>query len=334
MGEQLADLGPQRGDTVGRADGRRHRGTGARIRSEPYGKITLRAAGASPSRIVAAVRLLITRDVDEFAAQTAAYLAARPERNMPATLVANIRSGHYEPDTALFAYALDEHADVVAIAMRTPPWPMMVFDTTDPDLAAELVAQWFALAPDTDAVGGEPAAVRAFCAAWERHTGGRAELRMSEAMHSLTQATDPPRPAPGGLRHATTTDRDLLIEWELAFIAEAGIGDGAGAERRVDNRLRARSAHIWEHDGTRVSALANSPIVFGIGRIGPVYTPPEHRNRGYASSAVAATSRQLLAAGAHTVMLYTDLANPTSNRIYASVGFVRFGSWEEFALAR
>jgi predicted GNAT family acetyltransferase len=64
-------------------------------------------------------------------------------------------------------------------------------------------------------------------------------------------------------------------------------------------------------------------------RIGPVYTPPELRRRGYASSAVAAVSRQALAAGAQRCALFTDLSNPTSNKIYADVGYRRIADWEE-----
>jgi predicted GNAT family acetyltransferase len=66
-------------------------------------------------------------------------------------------------------------------------------------------------------------------------------------------------------------------------------------------------------------------------RIGPVYTPPELRRRGYAGSAVAAASRRALTAGAHTCMLFTDLANPTSNKIYAEVGYRAIGGWEEYS---
>jgi predicted GNAT family acetyltransferase len=69
--------------------------------------------------------------------------------------------------------------------------------------------------------------------------------------------------------------------------------------------------------------------VAGVVRIGPVYTPVGARRRGYSSSAVAALSRQALEAGAHTCMLFTDLTNPTSNKIYADVGYRRFGEWEE-----
>jgi predicted GNAT family acetyltransferase len=56
-------------------------------------------------------------------------------------------------------------------------------------------------------------------------------------------------------------------------------------------------------------------------RVAPVYTPPEHRGRGYAAAATAVVSRAALDAGAREVLLYTDLANPTSNRLYARLGY-------------
>jgi predicted GNAT family acetyltransferase len=49
---------------------------------------------------------------------------------------------------------------------------------------------------------------------------------------------------------------------------------------------------------------------------------------------VAAVSRRALAGGADRCMLFTDLANPTSNKIYAEVGYRRRGDWEEIALER
>lgn len=72
----------------------------------------------------------------------------------------------------------------------------------------------------------------------------------------------------------------------------------------------------------------NRPVA-GAVRVGPVYTPPALRGRGYAGTAVAEASRRALAGGARSCMLYTDLANPTSNKIYAEVGYRRAGDWEE-----
>jgi predicted GNAT family acetyltransferase len=99
----------------------------------------------------------------------------------------------------------------------------------------------------------------------------------------------------------------------------------------VDARLRHEGLLVWD-DGRPVSMIGIAPEVSGVVRIGPVYTPPEQRRRGYAGSAVAAASRRALAAGASRCMLFTDLANPTSNKIYAEVGYVRTGDWEEIAL--
>jgi len=56
-------------------------------------------------------------------------------------------------------------------------------------------------------------------------------------------------------------------------------------------------------------------------RIGPVYTPPELRGRGYASALVAGTSQQLLDGGKRFCFLFTDLANPTSNGVYQRLGY-------------
>jgi predicted GNAT family acetyltransferase len=151
------------------------------------------------------------------------------------------------------------------------------------------------------------------------------------AMHVLTTVIDPPRPGAGRLVTATSADRDLALEWWTAFVTETDVID-AGPEARavtVDFRLGQGHLFLWEDEGRPVSTVAINPPVAGVIRVGPVYTPPGERGRGYASSAVAAVSRLGLDGGAHTCMLYTDLADPTSNKIYADVGYRRVAEWEE-----
>jgi predicted GNAT family acetyltransferase len=158
---------------------------------------------------------------------------------------------------------------------------------------------------------------------------------MREALHLLTEVRQPPHPVQGELRRASEEHRELLVAWERAFVADAGVipSAAAEAERTVERRLAAGSAHLW-HDGQPVSMLALSPQIAGTVRIGPVYTPPEHRRHGYASAAVAAASQGSLARGASRCMLFTDVANATSNRIYAAVGFRRVADWEELEFKR
>lgn len=66
--------------------------------------------------------------------------------------------------------------------------------------------------------------------------------------------------------------------------------------------------------------VAGSPTPHGA-RIGPVYTPPAARRRGYASALTAAIIRHYLDAGRRLCFLFTDLANPTSNRTYQAIGY-------------
>jgi predicted GNAT family acetyltransferase len=131
------------------------------------------------------------------------------------------------------------------------------------------------------------------------------------------------------LRTATVNEQDLLARWTIAFLQEAGVDDGGDVERVVESSIGRGRRFVWE-DSEPVSMVALNPAVAGVVRVGAVYTPPEHRNRGYASSAVAAASELALTNGARRCALFTDLANPTSNRIYAALGYERRGDWQEF----
>lgn len=67
--------------------------------------------------------------------------------------------------------------------------------------------------------------------------------------------------------------------------------------------------------------------------MGPVYTPPAHRGRGYGAGVTHAVSEAAYAAGAEEVLLFTDLANPTSNGIYLRLGYTPVEDRTELVLA-
>jgi predicted GNAT family acetyltransferase len=116
--------------------------------------------------------------------------------------------------------------------------------------------------------------------------------------------------------------------------ASSSCAGGSPSARRsstkegVDRRLSAEGTGIllWEHDGEPVSLAGwGGRTPNGI-RVGPVYTPPELRGRGYATAVTAELSRRLLAGdlgpgNRRFCFLYTDLANPTSNSIYRRIGY-------------
>ena len=129
----------------------------------------------------------------------------------------------------------------------------------------------------------------------------------------------------GSPRVATAEDTELLVAWVEAFADEISLGapsTTSDAERMVEARLAGPNSGflLWEDDGPASLAGWGGPTPNGV-RIGPVYTPPDRRSRGYGSAVTAAVSADQLDAGRRFCFLYTDLANPTSNAIYQRIGY-------------
>jgi len=248
-----------------------------------------------------------------------------------ARIVDGALKGRYAEHPHYFATVLGDDGELVAVAVRTPPHNVMCTRLPDPaaSLATELINAWLARDPDVVGVGAEPETARAIAAAWARRTGGESHLQVRMAMHAATAIEDPPRPASGRLRLAAADEQQLLVGWWRGFYAEAEPPHPDDAEQDVAARYRDRSLYLWEDSGEPVSLICARPTGNGYGWIGPVYTPPERRRRGYAGAGVAAASRQLLYAGASRCLLFTDLDNPTSNKIYHEVGYRRIADWEE-----
>jgi predicted GNAT family acetyltransferase len=158
-------------------------------------------------------------------------------------------------------------------------------------------------------------------------TGRNAERILLEGVWELTKVQEVPTPR-GAARIATPDDRELLREWLRAFAEEAlppeHPWDEVHADLDIDLRLAGRGGSYWLwEDETPVSVSGQREVTSVGSRVGPVYTPPEHRGRGYATRLVAELSVARLAAGDPALFLYTDMANPTSNAIYSRVGYVK-----------
>jgi predicted GNAT family acetyltransferase len=272
------------------------------------------------------VRVSITHSAEDFAAHASELLASRIEHNVLATVLDHARFRPFAGG-GLFAYVEDDDGRVIAAALRTPPRRMHA-SVMDADTGRALIDEWLQHDPELPGVGAVREVARSLGHAWADRTGGTTTLAVAEALHTLNRVTVPGRPASGRLRGAGEEDRALLVDWSRAFAIEAGRGDDADASENVDRGLARGALHIWE-DGAPVSLVGREPLVARVVRIGSGYTPPAWRSRGYASSAVAALSGALLEGGARKCALYTDLANPTSNRIYPALGYRRVAEWEE-----
>jgi hypothetical protein len=219
-------------------------------------------------------------------------------------------------------WIVEEGDRVVGAALRTPPYNVALARPAREGGIAELADALHSAGVELPGVTGAVPEVDAFAEAWEARTGVTRRRRMAQRIYRLTDIR-PVREVAGRARGATEADRALLVDWVRAFADEAVPADAPGhPEDTVDARLRegAGGFVFWEHDGPVSLAGWGGPTPNGV-RIGPVYTPPEHRRRGYGSAVTAAVSAERLACGRQFCFLYTDLANPTSNRIYVDIGY-------------
>jgi RimJ/RimL family protein N-acetyltransferase len=127
--------------------------------------------------------------------------------------------------------------------------------------------------------------------------------------------------AEGAPSTATVADMPLLFDWMLAFRQEAVPHDLPPQWERVEKMAASGRFLFWKADGEPVALAGIARELKTMAAIGPVYTPPARRNRGFAGAATAALCERLFAVGKSGACLYTDLRNPYSNRCYAKVGF-------------
>jgi uncharacterized protein len=260
--------------------------------------------------------------VQDFLGAAGDFLAAHEAEHCLLFGIASTIAHHPEIYREPRFWTVHEDERVVGAALRTPPHNLILSLLDEPRRVTALAAEVLA-SDEVPGVLGPTAAARTLAAAWSARTGRTAERQVQERIFRLERVI-PPRPAPGRCREAEERDRALLVAWYAAFTAEATPeappGDPAEAADRLLRRA-GRVGYLWE-DAGEVVALggAGGETPRGI-RIGPVYTPPERRANGYASTLTAAASQDQLDRGRRFVFLFTDLANPTSNKIYRAIGY-------------
>jgi predicted GNAT family acetyltransferase len=116
------------------------------------------------------------------------------------------------------------------------------------------------------------------------------------------------------------TDRELLLHWLKSFHDDLGEPDH-DPDKTVSDRISYGGLTLWELDGDPVSLAGASRMESGVVRVAPVYTPPDLRGRGYAGAVTSVVTQAALATGADDVVLFTDVANPTSNGLYQRLGY-------------
>jgi GNAT superfamily N-acetyltransferase len=261
----------------------------------------------------------LTTDPSAFLAAAGAFLHAdRARSSVILTRVETMRETP-RPGDELLGFWQPPGTPVGGAFMHTPPYPAAL--TAMPAAAAAALGDTLAARQRAvPGANGNPDAVEAFAVAWTERTGATATVHRRMRLHRLDTFVPPDQMPPGEAVVAGREHRDLVVAWYEAFAVE--IDEPPGDVRPpVDDRLAYGGVTLWLVDGEPVSLAGRTRTVAGMARVAPVYTPPAHRGRGYGAAATAAVTRAALDAGVEELLLYTDLANPTSNRLYARLGY-------------
>jgi GNAT superfamily N-acetyltransferase len=230
-----------------------------------------------------------------------------------------------------FAVALDEQGDVAGTAMRTAKFgehPAYLLPMPDESVSALVEAL---LERDEIVLGANGAlpTVQTFCELMARATGKQARVAQHTRLFELGALVEP-RVVEGRLRPAVLDEQVLVASWYDAFMADADeqAGRPAGASfhetpspEELRHRIEGGRVFVWtDESDLPIHVTAATLPSYGVSRVGPVYTPREHRGRGIASRAVYEVSALLRDSG-ERACLFTDQANPTSNKIYEAIGY-------------
>lgn len=263
-------------------------------------------------------------DPGEFFTLVAPFLECREaQHNLHLGFRARLEADRHAfgPHDPLLYAVLDDGGEVVAVATQTPPFGLVLSELNDP-AAVELVADRLtADGAQLPTASGPVEAARAFAERWAKLAGLTASVQLDERIYEATAVVHPESVA-GSMRPYATADRPIVLDWMRAFFAEAMPDSPEGrVEQFVDDRAAGNgSLVLWEDEDRVVSLAGHAGETPNGSRVGPVYTPPELRGRGYASALTAALTEQLLAKR-RFCFLFTDLANPPSNSIYQRIGY-------------
>ena len=223
------------------------------------------------------------------------------------------------PQPGRYWWASDPAGDVTGFVFQSPlPFRALVAPAARSVLEA-LVERIASDVPELPGIMGDAESAAAFAGHWAERRATPVQPEEAQRIYRLGRLRLPPG-GEGRLRRAAAPDAGVLLGWVKGFLAETGVYP-LDPEELLGRHLARGGLWLWETEaGEPVSMAVASRPAAGMSRIGFVYTPPEHRRRGYAAACVAAVAEVVQAEGLDCI-LNTQLQNPTSNAIYRRIGF-------------
>lgn len=230
----------------------------------------------------------------------------------------------YSPDVSPRLIIISENAKIELVSLRTPPYNQVISYTDNLETVSILVDTLVHKDSDIPGIFGFKEGATEFVKLWQERRTTDVSLEMHERFHRLIRV-NPSAIGSHSLEIATQQEYKLISEWNNEFLKEAlpnsSASEIASNQTRLKQLIQQQSIFLLKA-GNQILSMArksgetpNGQIISG------VYTPSDKRKRGYGTEVVAKLSQLALNEGKKFCFLSTDLANPTSNKIYYNIGY-------------
>jgi uncharacterized protein len=274
------------------------------------------------------IRVLRIPTAEEFRQKAGKWLAQKEAQNsLCLGVTSNLLSKPSSNRQEHHLWIVEKDGALEGSAFWTPPYKFTISDM-GPQALEALADEVLAAFPRIPGVGGPQETADRFSRYWGSKTSYSPLLEMSMRIFQLEKVEPVPSSA-GFMKSAQEADTGLLTEWYRGLKKDSGLEDPVDEKTVVEGTIREQRLFIWDDGGNRAMA--------GYGRETPnslsvnmVYTPPEFRRKGYATSLASALSQKILDLGKKYCLLYTDISNPVSNGIYQKIGYRPVCDWNAY----
>jgi len=275
------------------------------------------------------MKFRIYKDVKEFCKDTYNILMEHESQNL--IPLGNIIIGNEGKDkhgwcdpVNWFMATVSDEGGILLTAVMTPPYNLTLYmtDNITNNTALEFfISEVIKANIPIPGVISEKSLADSFAKKYTAIKNIEYSINMSQRIYELTKV-NPEIPEIGILRLAKDSDIAFLPYW-LEFFNRNEPNAPATGLNYEDARYHIASnrMYILEDEGIPVSIAKIAREMVTVCGVGPVFTPPYFRGKGYASSCVARVSSIVLEWGYKKCVLYTDLTNPISNSIYQKIGY-------------
>lgn len=277
------------------------------------------------------IKIEIAKGVDSFLEKTQSLLSQREaEYSLQLGLCVLRKANPKNPDDYVYI-TVSKDGHLVGAAVLTER--ALIVSALEEPLVVELVRFLKEKNINFSGVVGPAITSEALIRIFGKLSNQKFRLNMGQKIYALTEVTFPEN-VEGQLSLAKDFHKDLVGQWLYEFSCESLPNEKTTLEKTLelaDGKIKKGEVYLWlDQGGNPVSMnLVGRPTENGISVSG-VYTPKNLRKRGYASGVVAGASQKMLDSGKQFCVLYTDVANPTSNKIYQQIGYKEIATSKYF----